>query len=181
MAEPDGAQAPDRQFLDFERARSRTVPAMTTVDLPSTTTPPAVAAAVPECAFHPAVDEAAGGLTIAQVADRTGVGAHTLRYYERVGLLAVPRDDAGHRVYGSAEVGRVVFISLLRAAAMPIRDLQAYFGLVADGPGNEAERIDVLERHRSHIAHTLTELTDALALVDLKLDLYRTTHEPRTP
>jgi DNA-binding transcriptional MerR regulator len=127
----------------------------------------------PECASHPAVGAAAGGLTIADVAEQTGVGAHTLRYYERVGLLRVPRDAGGRRVYGPTEVGRVVFISLLRAAQMPIADLQEYFGLVADGPGNEPARIAVLERHRDHVAVALDEVTSALQLIDLKLALYR--------
>lgn len=127
----------------------------------------------PECSFHPAVGEAEAGLTVAEVAERTGVSAHTLRYYERIGLLRVPRDAAGHRLYGPAEVGRVVFISLLRATAMPIRDLQRYFGLVADGPGNEPERIAVLEAHRDHLTQSLADLHAARELVDLKLDLYR--------
>ena len=42
-------------------------------------------------------------LTIAEMADRTGITAHTLRYYERIGLVDVPRDDAGHRLYTQDE------------------------------------------------------------------------------
>jgi DNA-binding transcriptional MerR regulator len=143
------------------------------VALLDTPAPPAGADAAPECSFHPAVTEAEAGLTVAEVAERTGVSAHTLRYYERIGLLSVPRDAAGHRLYGPAQVGRVVFIGLLRATAMPIRDLQRYFGLVAEGPGNEPERIAVLEAHRDHLTQSLADLEAARELVDLKLDLYR--------
>lgn len=71
---------------------------------------------------------------IADVAERTGVSAHALRYYERIGLLDVGRQGSGHRRYTDSDVGRVVFITRLRATAMPIREIQRYFALVALGP-----------------------------------------------
>jgi DNA-binding transcriptional MerR regulator len=129
--------------------------------------------AVPECASKPAVLAAGPAMSIAETAALTGVSAHTLRYYERIGLLRVPRDAAGHRSFGPTEVGRITFISLLRATAMPIRDLQRYFGLVADGPGNEPDRVAVLERHRDHLIQSLADLQSARELIDFKIDLYR--------
>jgi DNA-binding transcriptional MerR regulator len=111
-------------------------------------------------------------LSIAEVAELTGVTAHTLRYYERIGLVDVPRDDAGHRAYGQAEVGRVVFITRLRMTAMPIRQIQAYFRLVAQGEGTEAERLDLLERHRADVMARLDDLRSALAVIDFKIALY---------
>jgi DNA-binding transcriptional MerR regulator len=111
-------------------------------------------------------------LTIAEVAERTGVTAHTLRYYERVGMLDVPRDDAGRRLYGPAEVGRVVFISRLRMTAMPIRDIQAYFRLVARGPSTEPERLALLERHRDDVKARIVDLESALATIEFKIATY---------
>ena len=112
-------------------------------------------------------------LAIAGVAERTGVTAHTLRYYERIGLVSVPRDPAGRRRYGPDEVGRVVFITRLRMTAMPIRDIQAYFRLVDAGPGNEAQRLALLERHRAEVMSRLDALQTALVAVDFKISLYR--------
>lgn len=129
--------------------------------------------AVPECAGKPAVLAAGPAMSIAEASELTGVSAHTLRYYERIGLLRVPRDAAGHRSFGPTEVDRITFISLLRATAMPIRDLQRYFGLVSDGPGNEAERVAVLERHRDHLIQSLADLQSARELIDFKIDRYR--------
>ena len=57
--------------------------------------------------------------TIAEVAAKTGVSAHTLRYYERIGLLDVGRQASGHRRFTGHDVDRVVFIGRLRATAMP--------------------------------------------------------------
>ena len=112
-------------------------------------------------------------LAIADVAERTGVTAHTLRYYERIGLVSVPRDPAGRRRYVPDEVGRVVFITRLRMTAMPIRDIQAYFRLVDSGPGNEAQRLALLERHRAEVMSRLDALQSALVAVDYKISLYR--------
>ena len=111
-------------------------------------------------------------LPIAEAAERTGITAHTLRYYERIGLLDVPRDHAGRRWYTEAELARVVFITRLRLTAMPIRDVQAYFRLVDAGPGNEAERLASLERHRAQVKHRLVELQAALDVIDFKIATY---------
>jgi DNA-binding transcriptional MerR regulator len=113
-----------------------------------------------------------GTLPIASVAERTGVTAHTLRYYERIGLLAVGRDAAGRRQYTEADVMRVVFITRLRLTDMPIRDIQAYFRLAADGPHTEPQRLAVLERHRDQVKARLTELQAALEAIEFKIAAY---------
>lgn len=66
------------------------------------------------------------GMPIAEVAAITGVSAHTLRYYERIGLVDVPRDVTGRRIYDSQALGRVVFLTRLRLSDMSIRDIQHY-------------------------------------------------------
>jgi DNA-binding transcriptional MerR regulator len=55
--------------------------------------------------------------TIAEVAERTDVTAHTLRYYERIGLLDVARHSSGHRRFTGTDLARVVFITRLRLTA----------------------------------------------------------------
>jgi DNA-binding transcriptional MerR regulator len=72
--------------------------------------------------------------TIAEVAEETGVSAHTLRYYERIGLLDVGRQPSGHRGYVQADVDRAMFITRLRATAMPIREIQRYFAVAGLAP-----------------------------------------------
>lgn len=53
-------------------------------------------------------------LAIGEVAKITGVSAHTLRYYERIGLVEVDRDAGGRRGYDSEALARVVFVTRLR-------------------------------------------------------------------
>ena len=111
-------------------------------------------------------------LSIAEVAERTGVTAHTLRYYERIGLLSVPRGPTGHRIYTRNELNRVVFITRLRLTAMPIREIQAYFALVAEGPGNEDQRLALLEAHRDQVKTRITDLESALGVIEFKIATY---------
>ena len=117
-------------------------------------------------------------LSIAEVAEMTGLTAHTLRYYERIGLLTVPRDPTGHRVYTHDEVNRVVFITRLRLTAMPIRAIQAYFRLVEEGPGNEDRRLALLEAHRDRVKAHISELESALGVVEFKIAAYGGFCEP---
>jgi DNA-binding transcriptional MerR regulator len=120
----------------------------------------------------PEVTEAPLALSIAEVAERTGVTAHTLRYYERIGLVSVPRDDVGRRVYTAGEIARVLFITKLRHTAMPIRDIQAYFRLVAEGPETEPQRLALLERHRDEVLSRMSELQSALKAIEYKIAVY---------
>ncbi len=82
-------------------------------------------------------------LTIAEVAERTGLTRHTLRYYERDGLmLGVGRVGSGHRRYSERDLGWIELITKLRATGMPIREVRRYAELVRAGDGNEDERHD---------------------------------------
>ena len=110
--------------------------------------------------------------TIAEVADKTGVSAHTLRYYERIGLLDVGRQASGHRRFIGHDVDRVVFIGRLRATAMPIREIQRYFALVAAGPATEDERLALLQAHRAAVRARLRELEVALGAIEHKIARY---------
>ncbi|WP_199521754.1 MerR family transcriptional regulator [Jiangella anatolica] len=110
--------------------------------------------------------------TIAEVAGRTGVTAHTLRYYERIGLLDVGRDSAGRRHYSPGDVDRVVFITRLRQLDMPIRDVQRYFRLVDAGPHTEPERLALLSAHRDAVHARMEALRVALDVVDYKIAKY---------
>lgn len=111
-------------------------------------------------------------LTIAQAADLLDVSAHTLRYYERAGLVAVSRDTLGHRVYDAAAVRRLVFLTRMRLSGMPMRDLQHYIALVDEGADTVPERLDMLLEHRDTVRRRIRELTLSLAATEFKIATY---------
>jgi DNA-binding transcriptional MerR regulator len=119
-----------------------------------------------------AVPEPGATMTIAEVAERTGVSAHTLRYYERIGLLDVARDAAGHRVYGPQDYSRVVFLNRLRMTGMPIRELQHYVALVAGGDETVPERLRMMLEHRDAVRAQIEELVFALETIEFKITTY---------
>ncbi|SHK06170.1 transcriptional regulator, MerR family [Pseudonocardia thermophila] len=111
-------------------------------------------------------------LTIAEMAERTGVSAHTLRYYERIGLLEVARDASGHRVYTATDFARVLFLTRMRMTGMPIRDLKRYVALAAAGEETIPERRAMLLARRDAVKAQLTELQFALDTIEAKLTGY---------
>ncbi|WP_327646368.1 MerR family transcriptional regulator [Micromonospora zamorensis] len=111
-------------------------------------------------------------MTIAEVADLLDITPHTLRYYERAGLVEVARDSHGHRVYDAAAVRRLVFLTRMRLSGMPMRDLQHYIALVDAGQDTVPERLDMLLEHRDIIRRRIRELTLSLAATEYKIATY---------
>ena len=129
----------------------------------------------PEPVSGPARPEPQAGLSIAEAARRTGVSAHTLRYYERAGLVvtAVDRTSGGRRRYHQLDLDWIGICTRLRATGMPIRTIRRYAELVSAGPGNEQERLAVLEAHRVEVTARLARTRENLKLIDHKIDVYR--------
>jgi DNA-binding transcriptional MerR regulator len=111
-------------------------------------------------------------LTIAEAAAATGLTAHTLRYYERVGLVTAGRDEAGYRQYDREALGRVVFITRLRLSDMPISTISHYMKLVHQGESTAPQRLALMLEHRATIQRRLRELQAALAVTDYKVATY---------
>lgn len=113
-------------------------------------------------------------LSIADVSRRTGVSAHTLRYYERIGLIEpVGRAGSGHRRYDEADVRWVEVLTKLRRTGMPIRRMQEYAELVRAGDGNEQARLALLEAHRDEVRAQLDEVARHLQFIEHKIEIYR--------
>jgi DNA-binding transcriptional MerR regulator len=122
-----------------------------------------------------AIADAPAGLSISDAARATGVSAHTLRYYERAGLMLdrVGRASSSHRRYSDDEIRWVVLLTKLRSTGMPIRRMREYAALVRAGDGNEAERLALLEAHRAAVRAQLRAIERNLAAVDHKIEIYR--------
>jgi DNA-binding transcriptional MerR regulator len=123
----------------------------------------------------PARSDPQAGLSIAEAARRTGVSVHTLRYYERAGLVVTPvdRTHSGRRRYQQQDLNWITVCTKMRATGMPIKTIRRYAQLVSAGPGNEQERLALMETHRADVTAKLTELQENLKLIDHKIDVYR--------
>ncbi|MFI7639698.1 MerR family transcriptional regulator [Nonomuraea sp. NPDC049400] len=123
----------------------------------------------------PAGSEPETGVSIAEAARRTGVSVHTLRYYERAGLVVTPvdRTHSGRRRYHEEDLTWITVCTRLRATGMPIKTIRRYAELVSAGHGNEQERLALMAAHRADVLAKLAELQENLELIDHKIDVYR--------
>ncbi len=112
-------------------------------------------------------------LSIREVAAMTEVTVHTLRYYERIGLLAgVPRSESGHRRYREDDVRWVIFLRKMHATGMPIRGMQEYARLLRRGPSTARERRLLLEAHRAEVKAQIAGLQANLDMIEKKIAFY---------
>jgi DNA-binding transcriptional MerR regulator len=112
-------------------------------------------------------------LTIGACAVATGVTPDTLRYYEKIGLLArVPRERNGHRRFGDDEVRWITFLRRLRDTGMPIRHMQQYARLLRQGDSTVSDRRALLERHRHEVRARMRALSENLRMIEKKIRHY---------
>ena len=119
--------------------------------------------------------ELEGELSIGDVAQRTGLSVHALRFYERDGLLLsqhVARGTGGHRRYTPMDVKWLGLCIKLRASGMPLAEIRRYAELVREGPGNEQERLELLREQQARVESQLTELGECLRIIKRKVGIY---------
>jgi len=129
----------------------------------------------PQPVSEPARSVREAGLSIAEAARRSGVSVHTLRYYERAGLsvTSVDRTAGGRRRYQQLDLDWITVCTKLRATGMPIKIIRRYAELISAGPGNEHERLALLEAHRADVTAKLAEIQENLKIIDHKVGVYR--------
>ncbi|MFD4574867.1 MerR family transcriptional regulator [Streptomyces sp. NPDC058417] len=111
--------------------------------------------------------------TISEVVAFTGLTAHTLRWYERIGLMAhVDRSHTGQRRYSNRDLDWLDLVGKLRLTGMPVADMVRYAELVRAGETTFVERRDLLERTRRDVRARIAELQDTLAVLDRKITFY---------
>ena len=100
---------------------------------------------------------------------------HALRWFEREGLFlrAIPRTGAGRRTFDASDIVWLNLCNRLRASGMPIAEIRRFAALVQAGPGNEAERLALLEAHEQEVRKRIAELQGCLDVIVSKVDVYR--------
>lgn len=113
-------------------------------------------------------------MTIGEVCAHTGLSVHTLRFYEREGILTDPveRTASGRRVYTGRDVEWIRNCARFRASGMPLATIRRFTDLVRAGSGNEEQRLELLREHQRMVADRIAELTDSLELISHKVGVY---------
>ena len=113
--------------------------------------------------------------TVREAAQKTGLTVHTLRYYERIGLLDPPERgmSSGHRQYGEDDLRRVQFLKRLRSTGMAIREMQRFVNLYRCGDATLAEREKMMVDHRCHVLAQIADFEESLVAIEYKITSYQ--------
>ncbi|GAA2653079.1 MerR family transcriptional regulator [Streptomyces aculeolatus] len=120
--------------------------------------------------------------SISEVASYTGLSAHTLRWYERIGLLnGVHRSHTGQRLYTDGDLDWLDLIGKLRLTGMPVADMVRYAELVRAGDQTMPERTQLFREHREVVRQQIEDLRTTLAVLDFKIEFYEGASSQCTP
>jgi DNA-binding transcriptional MerR regulator len=121
-------------------------------------------------------------LTIDEVAKRTGLTAYTLRYYERIGLIAaVKRAAGGQRRYSATDMAWLEFLLRLRTTNMPIGKMQAFAKLRGAGDSTVPDRRQMLEEHLTDVQARIEAMQQSAEALHAKIEHYRSLERSLEP
>ena len=109
---------------------------------------------------------------IGEFSSITGISIHTLRYYEKEGLIIPERKENGRRCYSNGDVAWIQFIKRLKDTYMPIKEIQKYARLRAKGDSTLEERMEMLIQHRAVLKEEITTMQAHLNKLDDKISHY---------
>lgn len=99
-------------------------------------------------------------LSIKEVENKTGLTSHTLRYYEKEGLIIPERLDSGYRIFNEDDVEWLMFIKKLRDADISIEEIRAYATLYHQGDAGVEERLNLMQQYLEETKKKIKMLLD---------------------
>ncbi len=111
-------------------------------------------------------------MNIKRVTQLTGLSDHTLRYYEKIGLLLnIARNSAGHRDYSQKDLIWIALIKRLKATNMPLSEIKQFSILRSKGDSTIPARVSMLEKHRQRVQLQIEQLRLHQQKIDQKIEL----------
>lgn len=108
-----------------------------------------------------------------EVRNMTGLSDHTLRYYEKDGILAdIKRLENGHRLYEKQDLDWLDFVICLRSTGMPLSTIRKYRELMEQGDSTAEERKNLLLNQKETLIKEISTLQDSLKRINFKIDYY---------
>ena len=119
--------------------------------------------------------------SIGEFSRLTGLGIHTLRYYEQEGLINPERNSSNRRRYSDGDIAWVGFIKRLKETGMPIKEIKRYAQLRAIGNPTLQERLEMLMEHRQALCEQIRQLQEHQDRLEDKIDFYRNEIQKQKP
>ncbi|QHW34678.1 MerR family transcriptional regulator [Paenibacillus rhizovicinus] len=111
--------------------------------------------------------------TINEVAELCEMSVHTIRYYDKEGLLPfITRNKSGNREFSANSLELIRLICCLKNTGMPIKEIKRYIDLLMEGEQTSEMRRSMMVDHRKEVARQFNDLKKNLNLIDLKISHY---------
>ncbi len=111
--------------------------------------------------------------SIQDVSKKTGLSAHTLRYYEKEGLITgVERTPGGFRQYSDEDLEGLGLICCLKNTGMSLQEIARFVELTHQGDHTLKERVELLREHRENVLERVSEMQRYLDKVTWKLNYF---------
>ncbi|MEH6566004.1 MAG: MerR family transcriptional regulator [Halopseudomonas sp.] len=113
-------------------------------------------------------------MNMSAFAAQTGLSAHTLRYYEKIGVMPhIQRNSSGHRAFTLRDLEWVRFVTRLKETGMPLEGILVYAGLRAQGDSTLDQRQQILEMHRDALKLRIEKEQLHLQALETKIKHYQ--------
>ncbi len=121
-------------------------------------------------------------MKIKRISQLTGLSAHTLRYYEKIGLLLnIERDSKGYRDYSEKDLVWIEFIKRLKATNMPLNEIKRFAEFRSKGDSTINDRLKILENHQSRVNEQMDNLSIHQKKIKEKIELCKKGGELKAP
>jgi MerR family copper efflux transcriptional regulator len=117
-------------------------------------------------------------MNIGNAAEKSGLSAKTIRYYEDIGLLQADRADNGYRDYSMSDVHRLRFLQRSRSLGFSVEECRQLLSLYSDKDRESATVKAIARAKLTEIDRKLAELTE---LRDTLRHLVRNCHGDKRP
>jgi DNA-binding transcriptional MerR regulator len=99
--------------------------------------------------------------------------AHTIRYYEKEGILPpIERDENGIRIFSEENIFWLDLVICLKKTNMTVNDIKRIIELSIQGDSTIDERKSILLGHKNKIASQIEELEESMKKIEKKIDFY---------
>lgn len=113
------------------------------------------------------------GYSIGEVAKMMGFSAHTLRYYEKEGLLPfVRKSSSGLRVFSDEDIGWLVLIECLKGTGMPLKDIKQYIDWCQEGDTTLGKRLEMFKSQKAKLEEQMAQLQKYMEKINYKIAYY---------
>lgn len=113
---------------------------------------------------------------------KTNLSIHTLRFYEKEGLVPfIKRNASGYRLYEEEHINWIRFLNCLRETGMPIAKMKNFVSLTLKGDESEEQQIKMLVEQRRFIENQVNTLVSYMNMINKKIDMYSNKKDQKTP